>query len=438
MKRLLFIAHRVPYPPDKGERVRAFHELKALSRHFRITLAALTQGDPAACEAAELRECCERILVGRAGGKPGLVRGALALCSGKSVTEGYFHDRGLMRTLLQEAQREPFDLVFAYSSSTLPYALAVPAHARVMDLVDVDSAKWAGYAQAAWWPKSVLYRMEARGVGALERRAVETCDAVLLVSEAEVAALSLTSGKVTAIGNGVDTDFFKPDGRVPQQASSLVFTGTMDYRPNVEGVCWFVREVWPELKRRVPELTFTIVGRDPTSEVLRLTSMPGITVTGTVKDVRPYLASASVAVVPLRIARGIQNKILEAMAMGRAVVASPPAIEGLDVNIGEEVLRAESPDEWVAAVLGLLSEGGRRERLGQTARARIVADYGWASRLSPLVSLCARMATATDADAIPHRQTEIAESLGRQGSATDRAKTNSACGSKQSAEGAAS
>jgi sugar transferase (PEP-CTERM/EpsH1 system associated) len=340
--------------------------------------------------------------------------------------------------LREEAQREPFDLIMGYSSSTLPYVLAIPAAARVMDLVDVDSAKWSAYADSAWWPKRWLYRREADGVRALERQAVDRCDAVLLVSDAEVAAISLTSGKVAAIGNGVDSDFFKPDGSVPQQAPALVFTGTMDYRPNVEGVCWFVREVWPELKRRVPELTFTIVGRDPTPEVLRLTGTPGITVTGTVKDVRPYLASASVAVVPLRIARGIQNKILEAMAMGRAVVASPPAIEGLDVNIGEEVLRAESPDEWVAAVLGLLSEGGRRERLGQAARARIVADYGWASRLSPLVSLCARMATATDADAIPHRQTEIAESLGRQGSATDRAKTNSACGSKQSAEGAAS
>ena len=406
MKRLLFIAHRLPYPPDKGERVRAFHELKALSRHFRITLASLARGDPDVCAAAELRECCEKVITGSAGGNLGLLRGAVSLCAGKSVTEGYFRDRGLLRTLLQEAQREPFDLVFAYSSSTLPYALALPAHARVMDLVDVDSAKWAGYAHAAWWPKSVLYRMEARGVGALERRAVETCDAVLLVSEAEVAALSLTNGKVAAIGNGVDTNFFKPDGSVPQQAPALVFTGTMDYRPNVEGVCWFVREVWPELKSRVPALTFTIVGRDPTPEVLRLTGTPGITVTGTVKDVRPYLASASVAVVPLRIARGIQNKILEAMAMGRAVVGSSPALEGLDVNIGEEVLRAESPDEWVAAVLGLLSDSGRRERLGQAARTRVVSDYSWASRMMPLVSLCTALAGASEPAREAPRQTD--------------------------------
>lgn len=400
------MAHRVPYPPDKGERVRAFHEIVALAEHFSITLAALAHSDGDVAAASELGRWCEKVLTGRAGGRMGLMRGALSVAAGKSATEGFFRNNRLLRTLVEEAGKQPFDIVLGYSSSTLPYVLAVPAKARVMDLVDVDSAKWDFYAQAARGPKRWLYAREARGVGALERRAVETCDAVLLVSEAEVAALRLTSGKVTAMGNGVDTDFFKPDGSVPQQATALVFTGTMDYRPNVEGVCWFVREVWPELKGRVPELTFTIVGRDPTPEVLRLTGTPGITVTGTVKDVRPYLASASLAVVPLRIARGIQNKILEAMAMGRAVVASPQTIEGLDVNIGEEVLRAESPDEWVAAVLGLLSDGGRRERLGQAARKRVVSDYSWASRMRPLVLLCTALAGASEPAHGAPRQTD--------------------------------
>jgi len=396
MKRLLFIAHRLPYPPDKGERVRAFHEILALSRHFRITLAALAHSDPDASAAPELQECCEKVITGRAGGNLGLLRGAISLCAGNSVTEGYFRDRGLLRTLLEEARQEPFDIVFAYSSCTLPYALAVPARARVMDIVDVDSAKWAGYAQAARWPKSVLYRMEARGVGALERQAVETCDAVLLVSEAESRALGVRSDKVFAVENGVDTEYFKPTQAAAAGPPSLVFTGTMDYRPNVDGVCWFVREVWPGLKREVPDLVFTIVGRDPSRTVRKLAEVPGVRVTGAVRDVRPHLTAATAAVVPLRIARGIQNKILEAMAMGRAVVASPQAIEGLDVNVGEEVLRAESPDEWIAAVRGLLSDGGRRERLGQAARKRVVSDYSWASRMMPLVLLCTALAGASE------------------------------------------
>jgi polysaccharide biosynthesis protein PslH len=394
MKRLLFISHRLPYPPDKGERVRAFHELKTLSQHFRITLAALTPTDPDASTAEELRACCEKIVVGRAGGRLGLVRGAFALCTGKSVTEGFFRDRGLLRTLLVESQREPFDLVFAYSSSTLPYALAVPAAAHVMDLVDVDSAKWFAYAEAAWWLKSLLYRMEARGVAALERRAVEQCDAILLVSETEKRALGFSSPKIIALGNGVDTDYFKPMDRSPGPPS-LVFTGTMDYRPNIEGVCWFVREVWPGLKREVPDLVFTIVGRDPVPAVQRLADIPGIVVTGTVPDVRPYLAAATAVVVPLQIARGIQNKILEAMAMGKAVLGSPAALEGLDVQIGMDLLQAGSPDEWRRSVLTLLSDDNLRRDLQLAARACVNGNYSWSARMGPLVSLCQDLSAAS-------------------------------------------
>lgn len=419
MKRLLFIAHRLPYPPDKGERVRAFHELKALSRHFRITLAALAHSDPDASAAEELRACCEKVLTGRAGGKLGLLRGAVALCSGKSVTEGFFQDRRLLRTLLEEARREPFDLVFAYSSSTLPYALAVPATARVMDLVDVDSAKWSAYAEAAWWPKRWLYRREAGGVRALERRAVECCDAVLLVSESETQALGVTSSKVLAVGNGVDTEYFKPMER-PSGPPSLVFTGTMDYRPNVDGVCWFVREVWPRLRQSVPELTFTVVGRDPTRAVRQLEQVPGVRVTGAVPDVRPYIAAAAVAIAPLLIARGIQNKILEAMAMGKAVVGSPAAIEGLDVEIGKDLLQADSPDEWVRAVVSLVTDTARRTELEQAARRCVEDRYSWDARMAPLVSLCERLtqtdrtacgAPATSRAARPAPQSRIASGI---------------------------
>jgi polysaccharide biosynthesis protein PslH len=290
--------------------------------------------------------------------------------------------------------------VFAYSSSTLPYALAVPSRARVMDLVDVDSAKWAAYAEAAWWPKSLLYRMEARGVAALEQQAVKQCDAVFLVSEAETRALGISSPKVSVLGNGVDTEYFKPMDR-PASPPSLVFTGTMDYRPNIEGVCWFVRELWPGLKREVADLTFTIVGRNPAPEVLRLADTPGILVTGAVKDVRPHLAAASVAVVPLHIARGIQNKILEAMACGRAVVASSQAIEGLDVKVGPEVLRADATDEWQTCILGLLSDEAQQKNLGAAARARVVADYSWDSQMAPLVSRCNGLAAPGEAAGIP-------------------------------------
>ena len=394
MVRLLYIAHRIPYPPDKGERVRAFHQIKALSEHFPVTLATLAHEPGDEDKLQGLRPFCERTLIAPAGGLNGVIRGGLRLLAGGSVTEGYFHSGQLHRLIAAEAKAEPFDLAFGYSSGILPLAMTAPARARIMDLVDVDSAKWQAYTQAAAWPKSWLYRREARGVRALERRAVEHFDAVILVSQAEVAALGIASPKVHAIGNGVDIDYFQPRPRPADAPPNLVFTGSMDYRPNVEGVCWFAKEVWPELKRQVHDLTFTVVGRDPAPAVKALAAQPGIVVTGTVHDVRPYLAAASVVVVPLRIARGIQNKILEAMAMGRPVVASPQALEGLDIAIGAHALQADPPAQWLELLIELLNHAPAHADLGRQARRQVENAYSWDQRLAPLVELCLNLAGA--------------------------------------------
>ena len=395
MKRLLMVVHRLPYPPDKGERVRAFHELKALSAHFRITLAALRLGpaDPAAREA--LASWCESVLVAPAGGWLGLLRGGLGLLAGRSVTEGYFRSGRLTRRVVAEAQAGPFDLVLAYSSAVLPLALAAAAPITVMDLVDVDSAKWVSYAERARWPMRWIYAREARGVQALERRAVEQCQAVLLVSEAEVRALGLASEKLLAVSNGVDTEYFSPmESDEAAAPPSLVFTGTMDYRPNIEGVSWFVAEVWPDVRRQLDRATFTIVGRDPTPAVRRLAETPGVIVTGSVSDVRPYLGRATLAVAPLWIARGVQNKVLEAMAMARSVVGTPAALEGLDVTPGRDVLQAESVAQWRRAILDLCGDPSQRAALGRAARQCVVERYSWAARMKPLVDLCLK-ATAS-------------------------------------------
>jgi len=395
MQRLLYISHRLPYPPDKGERSRAFHEIKALAEHYRITLAALAH-DRSAGEAADaLRAWCEKVIVAPGGGRGGLVRGAWSLLRGRSVTEGFFHSRRLRAALDAEAGGGAFDLVLAYSSGTLPLALAVRAKARIMDLVDADSAKWASYADRASWPKRWLYRREAAGVRALERRALRCCDAVIVVSDAEAAALPDADANVTTIGCGVDLDYFRPSEGQACPSPSLVFTGTMDYRPNVEGVCWFVREVWPALRQAVGDLTFTVVGRKPPAAVRRLGARPGIAVTGTVPDVRPYLALSAVAVAPLHTARGVQTKVLEAMAMGKPVVASTAALEGLDVDAGSDVLRADAPGEWVEQIARLLAHADLRRRLGRAARACVEAKYAWPARMAPLVALCRRLSAGS-------------------------------------------
>jgi sugar transferase (PEP-CTERM/EpsH1 system associated) len=396
MKRLLFIAHRVPYPPDKGERVRAFHEIRALAEPFRVTLAALTHSPDDRRAARGLEPWCERVVTGSAGGPLGLARGALALVRGGCVTEGYFRSPRLARRLQDVGDGRPFDVVLAYCSAALPYALAVPTNGRVADLVDIDSAKWAAYAEAARWPTSWLYRREARGVQRLEQQALCHCDAVVLVSRAEAQALGAESDKVLAVGNGVDTDYFRPQDRPAEASPALVFTGTMDYRPNVEGVCWFAEAIWPALARERPDLRFVIVGRDPTPAVRRLAARPGIEVTGAVPDVRPYLARATLAVAPLLTARGIQNKVLEAMAMGRAVVASPAALEGLDVETGAEVVEAQPPDEWQREILDLLENDARRQAIERAARSRIENRFRWERQMKPLVDCCLALSGASE------------------------------------------
>ena len=400
LNRLLFIAHRVPYPPDKGERVRAFHEIRALAERYRVTLAAPTRSRQEADAAGAMQEFCEAVITAPAGRIAGLARGAVRLLAGGCVTEGYFYSRHLVRRLAAEARREPFDLVMGYCSSTLPYVLAIPAAARLMDLVDVDSAKWSAYADRARWPRRWLYTREAAGVGRLERQSAERCDAVLLVSDAEADLLRRAVGaafalRVRGLSNGVDTDTFRPGAVEPADLgpAGVVFTGQMDYRPNVDGVCWFVEEIWPALHREHPAATLTIVGRDPAPAVRRLAASPGVAVTGTVPDVRPYLAGAAAAVCPLRIARGIQNKVLEAMAMALPVVASPEALEGLDVSVGTDILRAGDPAQWRESLGSLLADGPRRRSIGDAARRRVETDYTWPARLAPLVSLCEQLAT---------------------------------------------
>jgi sugar transferase (PEP-CTERM/EpsH1 system associated) len=398
MRRLLYISHRLPYPPDKGERVRAFHEIEALAGRFRVTLASVAHRRSDHAAAGPLRSICEKVLLGRGGGRRGLMRGAWSAVRGRSVTEGYFHSAALRRRLLEEAGRERIDLVVAYCSSVLPLALSVPAAARVVDLVDVDSAKWDAYAAEAAWPKRWALAREGRTVGRLERRAVEDCEAVVLVSEEEAGLLGREGANVMAVGNGVDSGYFAPGAVAPARCDgrALVFTGTMSYRPNEQAMRWFATEVWPGLKAEADDLELWIVGREPTPSVRSLAAMPGVRVTGSVADVRPYLEAAAMSICPLRTARGVQNKVLEAMAMGKAVVASPDSIVGLDVECGRDVFAAEAAGQWRATILRLLADSSERAAAGAAARQRVLDRYTWAGRMAPLVDLCERLAGGPD------------------------------------------
>jgi sugar transferase (PEP-CTERM/EpsH1 system associated) len=385
---VLYLVHRLPYPPDKGDRIRAFHVLRHLAGEAAVHLACLAD-EPADEDAVRaLHGHCERVAVVRLG--PARWAHALAsLALAGTVTEGAFHSAALRSVVRDWARTTPFRACLASASSMVPYLRlpelrGVPA---VVDLVDVDSQKWLDYAAASRGPRAWLYRTEGSRLRRLEGSLPGWVRAVTLVSDAEADIYRgfCPDGPVHVVTNGVDLEYFRPWPGPVEPA--CVFLGALDYRPNVDGVCWFCDAVWPQLRERRPGTKLYLVGRQPAPAVRRLAACPGVEVVGPVPDVRPYLARAAVAVVPLRLARGVQNKVLEALAMGKATVVSPQARAGLRVEPGAEVLVASSPGEWTEAVGRLLDDEGLRDRLGAAGRRRVEEQNCWRRCLEPLTAL---------------------------------------------------
>ena len=376
---LLFLGHRVPFPPDRGDRIRSYHVLRHLAARARVHLVAFSEGEGDAVP-AELAGLASVTLIPRT--RSQAAAALIALGKGLPVSLTAFASASLRHAVA--ARR--VDAVYCFSGQMAQYLPAgVPA---VMDFVDVDSAKFAGFAEQGSPPMRWMMRREARLLGAFERQVASRVDASLFVSAAEAALFRAggATGRIVTVENGIDAASFAPSAVTEPAASGplLVFTGQMDYRPNVEAVRWFAQDILPVLRRRYPALRLAIVGRAPTAAVQALAS-PAVIVTGAVADVRPWLAAASVCVAPLRLARGIQNKVLEAMAMARPVVATAAAAEGID-HAG--TLRvADDAAAQVEAIAALLDDPVQAAALGAAARARVIDRYDWTARLAPLDAL---------------------------------------------------
>lgn len=375
MSDILFLAHRVPYPPDRGDKVRSHHVMRHLSTLGRVHLAAFAD-DPRDLEhdAALKQWCASAVVVPRTKGN---ARAALeALAGGRPVSLAAFDHGGMRAAVARLLGERRYDAIYVYSGQMAQY---LPTDARfVMDFVDLDSAKFAAYAEDARGPMRWMMRREARLLGGFERAVADRAQATLFVSAAEAA---LFGRQAQAVENGIDTGFFDPAAVVPvaEAGPLIVFTGQMDYRPNIDAVRWFVHEVLPKVPGR-----FAIVGRNPTAAVRALAGRRVI-VTGEVADVRGWIAAADVVVAPLLLARGVQNKVLEAMAMARPVVASTAAAEGIDHE--GSILVAGDAGTIVAEISRLLDNPDAASSLGQAARARTIARYGWDARLAPLAGL---------------------------------------------------
>jgi sugar transferase (PEP-CTERM/EpsH1 system associated) len=396
MRRLLFLSHRIPYPPDKGDKIRAWHMLDHLAGSWDVDLGCLVDDPADLRHLPVLQARCAEVRCLPTGNRWQAAARALLRCRpGAPLSLGWFHHAGLRHWVEQGLAAGRYDGILVYSGAMAPYVMGPaarrPGLRRVLDLVDVDSEKWRAYAADARAPMRQVWSREARTLLRFERHAAMQFDRTLLVSRQECERFIELAPEVAPrmdwVENGVDLSRFDAAGGYPSpyqgDAPVIAFTGTMDYRPNIEAVCFFARDVLPLLRAGSgPAPAFFIVGASPAPAVRALAALPGVHVTGSVPDVRPYLAHAQVAVAPLQIARGIQNKVLEAMALGRPVVASTAAFEGIHATAGQDILVADGAAETARLVAEVLA--GRHPGLGERGRHAVRNGHDWAATLRKL------------------------------------------------------
>ncbi|MDR2261800.1 MAG: TIGR03087 family PEP-CTERM/XrtA system glycosyltransferase [Azoarcus sp.] len=393
---LLYLTHRIPYPPNKGDKVRSFNILRGLARARRVFLGTFIDQPGDVRHVEVLREWCEDVRAVRIAPRARRLASLRGLAAGEALSLPYYRDCALSRWIRATVARERIADAVVFSGPMAQYLDTPGLRRRVVDFCDVDSAKWAQYAVDRRWPLSWLYRRESERLSVFEREAAAASDASLFATAAEAEFFTRAAPglavRVQVMQNGVDAGFFSPEHDLPNPyppgGPVLVFTGAMDYWPNIDAVCWFVGEILPLVRRRHPRARFWIVGMNPAPAVRALAG-DGVVVTGGVPDVRPYIAHADVVEAPLRIARGVQNKVLEAMAMARPVVMAAATAAGLAVSAGRECRIATNAQEFAAATLGLLEDAARSETMGRMAREAVLERHSWPAHLAVLDRLLA-------------------------------------------------
>jgi len=364
-----------------------------LSESYQIYLGAFVDDEDDWQYLEKLDDFCSESFVERIHPKKAKLKSLKGLLSGSALTLPYYENSSMRKWVSDIIAREKIDLILVFSSSMAQFVEA-PEYAnvkRVIDFVDMDSDKWMQYAKKKKWPMSWLYRRESKKLLQYEKRIANKFDKSLFVSEKESdlfkTFVDKDISKIDYVYNGVDLHFFNPSISFENSFDDspvIVFTGAMDYWANVEAVLWFAKAVFPKLKEQIKDIKFYIVGSKPTSDVLSLQVDPGIVVTGYVHDVRPYIANANLIVAPLRIARGIQNKVLEAMAMGKTVVVSSQGLEGINAT-EKEVFEVNEPEEWIETIHQSIND--MHITKGLNARLYVESNFGWESNVNRLQSL---------------------------------------------------
>jgi polysaccharide biosynthesis protein PslH len=389
---ILYVCHRFPYPPKRGGKIRPFNMIRHLSRSHRVVVCSLSRSDLETEEAQGIAAHCAEFHVAQVDNRVQTMRMLATLPTPFTASAAYFHSGRLATTIKRLLSERSFDLIFVHCSSVAHYVQRVRDVPKILDFGDMDSQKWLEYAQYKGFPLSLGYRWEGIRLLAEERRLARRFDLCTATTRAEWETLQgLCADRPSDwFPNGVDSEFFAPIDQA-YDPDTLVFVGRMDYYPNQQCMFEFCANVLPRLQAKRPTIRLQIVGADPSPEVRRLGELKGVSVTGSVPDVRPYVARAALTIAPLRIARGTQNKILEAMAMGVPVVCSHVAAGGVDAVIGEHLVAATTVEETCSAILRILDEPAERARVAQAGRARVLARHAWSSsmkRLDAIVERC--------------------------------------------------
>ncbi len=395
MEPLLFLCHRIPFPPNKGDKIRSFNILKYLSQSYDIYLGAFVDDEDDWQYLEELKKYCKSTCILPLHKKRATLKGCTSFLTGEPITKPYYSD-WQMKAWVEQVISSHIELnkAFIYSSSMAQY-LELPRYnfvTKVIDFVDVDSDKWRQYAEGKKGLMRWVYHREYKKLARYEKAICAHFQASVFVSEDEADHFkqqqdAAHAEKVYAVRNGVDSDYFNPGATdiIPLQSQppSICFTGAMDYWANVDAVVWFCETVWPQLKKQIPELTFYIVGGNPTEQVKSLALLNGVNVTGRVADVRPYIKAATLVVAPMRIARGIQNKVLEAMAMAKSVVMTSMAAEGIELPSLQQQYVKDSPEETLLAIQSLISDKTTNTKVGELNLEMIQSHYQWQAVLKP-------------------------------------------------------
>ena len=387
---VLYLVHRIPFPPNKGDKIRSFHLLQYLAQRYSVQLACFID-DPKDHQYIDtVKKYCGDTLFVPIHPTVAKFRSLQGLLNGQPLSFEFYRKPQVHEWVAQAIEKHNIKKAVVFSSAMAQFLDDCELPCKIIDFVDVDSDKWQQYAEKKAWPMSALYRREAKTVLNQENRIAREFNQSFFVSKAEAELFKKLAPnnkqKTSYFNNGVDSDYFSPSSDYPnpfaKNVKNIVFTGAMDYWPNVDAVQWFVSEVFQHLVKQNQEVNFYIVGSRPTQVVQALGQNKNVTVTGMVPDVRPYLAYADIVVAPLRVARGIQNKVLEAMAMAKVVVVSPQALEGIDAIDGEELILADSAKSFTEKISTLLRHPPTT--IGVNARTKVVSRYNWESNLSTI------------------------------------------------------